>query len=159
MAWAFAAVLGLGLAVLVLRAFLQAEPAALARFLRLSAPVALLALGTFFLILGQPGLGLALLLGAGAWLLKRKPARRPRRPALDRRRAVVRTAALEVELDARARTVNGLVLAGRFEGETLERLDLEQLRLLRRELRPDPESVRLIETYLDGRFPVWREDA
>ncbi|HEV7255603.1 MAG TPA: hypothetical protein VGN97_21185 [Mesorhizobium sp.] len=157
MAGILAAILGLGLAALVLRAFLQAEPASLARLLHLSLPVALGALGAALLLLGRPGLGLALLSGAGAWLLlRRKPARR--RAALAHR-AVVRTAALEVELDSKARTVDGLVLAGRFEGETLERLDLEQLRLLRRELRSDPESVRLIEAYLDGRFPVWREDA
>jgi len=158
MAWVLAAILGLGFGALALQAFVRAEPAALARLLRLSLPVALGALGAALLVLGRPGLGLALLLGAGAWLLQgRKPVRR-RRPAL-KHRAVVRTAALEAEIDSRARTVNGLVLAGRFEGETLERLDLEQLRLLRRELRSDPESVRLIETYLDGRFPVWREDA
>jgi hypothetical protein len=157
MAWVFAAILGLGLAALALQAFLRAEPASLARLMRLSLPVALGALGAAFLLLGRPGLGLLLLLGAGTWLLLgRKPSRR--RPALTHR-AVVRTAALEVELDSKARTVDGLVLAGRFEGETLQRLDLEQLRLLRRELRSDLESVRLIETYLDGRFPVWREDA
>jgi DnaJ-domain-containing protein 1 len=51
------------------------------------------------------------------------------------------------------------VLAGHHEGKVLSAMGLAELKQLYRELPGDPESRQLLETYLDGRFPVWREHA
>jgi DnaJ-domain-containing protein 1 len=72
---------------------------------------------------------------------------------------MVRTAALEMELDHDTGALEGLVLAGSAEGRMLGAMDLAALTRLYRELAPDIESRQLLETYLDCRFPVWRRDA
>ena len=51
------------------------------------------------------------------------------------------------------------MLAGSHEGRVLGSMSLAELRTLYDELAADGESRQLLETYLDGRFPVWREDA
>jgi hypothetical protein len=70
---------------------------------------------------------------------------------------MVRTAALEMELDHDTGTLEGLVLAGSYDGKMLGALGRADLLRLYGELRGDPDSRRLLETYLDGRFPVWRD--
>ena len=64
-----------------------------------------------------------------------------------------------MELNHDTGGLEGLVLAGRHESRTLGEMSLAQLRELYGELAGDSESRQLLETYLDGRFPVWREDA
>ena len=71
----------------------------------------------------------------------------------------MRTAALEMELDHDTGAMEGMVLAGRFESRVLSDLTLEELLDLGSELAADAESMQLLETYLDSRFPVWREHA
>lgn len=88
-----------------------------------------------------------------AWL--QRSGARPRA----HRRSVVRTAALEMELDHDTGALEGLVLAGRREGRRLGSMKRAELLLLYRELRGDPEARQLLEAYLDSRFPVWRRDA
>ena len=54
--------------------------------------------------------------------------------------------------------LEGMVLAGRHEQKTLGGMTLERAaRSFTRNLPADSESRQLLETYLDGRFPVWRE--
>ena len=68
----------------------------------------------------------------------------------------VRSAALEMELDLDTGAMNGLVLAGTFEGHELDALDQSELLRLHTELSGDPESLGLLEAYLDRRAPDWR---
>jgi hypothetical protein len=68
----------------------------------------------------------------------------------------VRTAWLEMTLDRRTGTLDGRVLAGRFAGRRLGALDLDALLELRRELAGDPDSLRLLDAWLDRRDPLWR---
>jgi DnaJ-domain-containing protein 1 len=67
---------------------------------------------------------------------------------------------IEMELDHDTGAMNGTVLAGAFAGSALNDMSEEALRRLHTEcVRSDGDGVRLLEAYLDRRFPSWREDA
>jgi hypothetical protein len=149
-------VTGLLVIALVVVAFLRLDPAALARGLRAAGPFILAVVGVGLLLLGRAGLGGMILSAAFAWFTSNRV--RSGRRKTPGQRSTVRTAALEMELDHDSGALEGLVLAGRYEGRTLGDLGLEELRELYAELPGDPESRQLLETYLDSRFPVWRED-
>ena len=53
--------------------------------------------------------------------------------------------------------MDGDVLKGSFSGRRLSDLDLDGLRILRAELR-SPDSLQLLEAYLDRRFPGWSDE-
>jgi hypothetical protein len=151
------AVLAVGLVVLAaLGGFLRAEPQKLARSIKLSAPLVVGLAGTALLFAGRPLFGGLILVGAIGWYNMAGAKRTASRA--DPRRSLVRTAALEMEIERKTGKTEGLVLAGHQEGRTLGSMDLAELRQLYRELSADPESQKLLETYLDGRFPAWRED-
>ncbi|MCX7305320.1 MAG: DnaJ domain-containing protein [Hyphomicrobiales bacterium] len=154
------AALGLLAAVLVagglLVAFARVNAASLANALRLSGPLILGLAGVIFLVIGRAGLGGMLLSGAaGLYSFVRKRAR-VSMPA--GQRSTVRTAALEMELDHDTGGLDGFVLAGSHEQKLLSAMALKQLLELYAELSGDSESRQLLETYLDGRFPAWREN-
>ncbi|SFO75417.1 hypothetical protein SAMN03159463_02814 [Mesorhizobium sp. NFR06] len=137
--------------------FVRADPARMADGLRSLGPAFLGLLGAPMLIFGRSLVGGLLLLAALAWvgwIRTRRPAARAAP-----KRSTVRTAALEMDLDHDTGKLEGLVLAGRYEGKMLGAMGLAELRQLYGELSPDLESCQLLETYLDGRFPVWRKDA
>jgi len=135
--------------------FLRADPARIAAKLRILGPLAFVLTGLAAILAGSGGLGgLMLVAGAGwygfVWLGRPAGSRRGRP-------SIIRTAALEIELDNDSGSLQGLVLAGRHEGRSLTTMTLGELRQLHSELQGDPESRQLLEAYLDGRFPVWRQ--
>ncbi|WP_029004584.1 DnaJ domain-containing protein [Azorhizobium doebereinerae] len=67
----------------------------------------------------------------------------------------VRSAMLEMELDHGSGLLSGKIIAGPRAGMALDALDLPDLLALRAGL--DPQSLSLIEAYLDRRAPAWRE--
>jgi hypothetical protein len=69
----------------------------------------------------------------------------------------VRSSYIEMELDHDSGAMRGRVLAGRYQGQALERLDVETLVALLTEI--DDESRSLLIAYLDRRHPRWREHA
>ncbi|PSJ59834.1 DnaJ domain-containing protein [Pseudaminobacter soli (ex Li et al. 2025)] len=137
--------------------FVRAEPAALARALTLSGPIAIGIIGTILLLLGRAVLGGLLISAAFGWYSMGRI--RTSRRSSPGKRSTVRTAALEMELDHDSGRLEGVVLAGRHEQKTLNSMSLSELRELYSDLYGDPESRQLLETYLDGRFPIWRENA
>jgi hypothetical protein len=142
----------------VFAAFLRMDATRLAGGLRMAGPVGLGLLGLGVMLIGREGLGGMLLSAALAWYgYGRRRGRTTRRTP--GRRSTVRTAALEMELDHDSGGLEGLVLAGRHQGQALSAMSLGALKDLYGELTGDPESRQLLEAYLDGRFPVWREDA
>ena len=69
----------------------------------------------------------------------------------------VRTAFIEMALDHDSGAMGGLVLAGRYQGRTLESMDLKALIDLLTEI--DDESRALLVPYLDRRDARWSEHA
>jgi DnaJ domain len=155
------AVLGV-LAVLLavagtLAAFMRLDAARLASALRLAGPAVLLLAGLALLVAGRAALGGMLVSAAVAWYGAARSRQAGRKTP--GKRSTVRTAALEMELDHDSGSLEGLVLAGRHEQRSLQSMSLQELQELHAELGGDAESRQLLETYLDGRFPVWRHDA
>ncbi|AZN99761.1 molecular chaperone DnaJ [Mesorhizobium sp. M9A.F.Ca.ET.002.03.1.2] len=138
--------------------FLRADPARLASAMRTLGPVLLALIGVAVLLVGRGGIGGLILSVALAWYGSMR-MKRPTAKLEPGKHSTVRTAALEMELDHDTGSLEGLVLAGRHEGKMLGTMGLAELQQLYRELFGDPESRQLLETYLDGRFPVWRKDA
>jgi hypothetical protein len=153
-------VLGILAALLVavglVAAFLRVDAAKLAGSLRLAGPAILAIAGVLLTITGRAAIGGLLLSGAVAWYSLGRAKGRVAKPK--GQRSTVRTAALEMELDHDTGALEGIVLAGRHEQKTLGSMTLKQLKELYKDLAGDSESRQLLETYLDGRFPAWREN-
>jgi hypothetical protein len=149
-------VTGLLVLILVVALFIRLDPGSLARTLRNAGPVVLAILGLAAMLAGRAGIGGMMLSGALAWFMSNRM--RSGRKKTPGKRSTVRTAALEMELDHDSGALEGVVLAGRYEARTLGGMALKELKQLYAELPGDPESRQLLETYLDSRFPVWRED-
>ena len=159
-------------AVIVLYSLLQmfraANPVVLARAIKICGGVVALAVAAFTGIKGE--LAVAIPLGIfGAGLLGWSPFGTPgfinigglfggasgqRSPGQTSR---VRSQFFEMMLDHDSGGLSGRIVAGPNAGHALEEFDLPQLL----EMIPglDAESVPLLESYLDRRFPAWRQNA
>ena len=158
-------------AVLVLYFLLQmfraANPAALARALKIVGGVVALAVAAFVGARGE--LAVAIPIGVfGAGLLGWSPfgssgvgnfggifGAGAKRSA--GQRSQVRSQFLEMTLDHDSGTLEGRFIAGPYAGRPLDEFDLPQLTAI--SMAFDAESVALLESYLDRRFPAWRENA
>lgn len=145
---------GLLLLVAVAGGLMTLRPALIANTLRFALPTVLAVLGVGMTVIGRGGLGIPLL--AFAMILFTRARASSRATRAPGGQSYVRSAALEMELDLDTGQMNGLVLAGSFEGSELEALDEADLMQLRNELAGDPESLGLLESYLDRRMPDWR---
>lgn len=144
----------------VLNSFTQSNSAAVAKVIRRAGGI--LALGLAVLLGLRGRIDMAILLGSlGAWLLGWSGLRFPslggaaqRSPG---RTTQVRSVLIEMELDHDTGEMDGAVLAGTFTGQRLNALDrTDLLRLLTECHASDPDGVRLLQAYLDRRFPDWR---
>jgi hypothetical protein len=160
------------IAVLVLYLLLQmyraANPAALARALKIVGGVTSLAVAAFVGFRGE--LAVAIPIGLfGAGLLGWSPlgtaafgnigglfsgAASPRSPGQS---SQVRSQFLDMTLDHDSGMLSGRIVAGPHAGHLLDEFDLAGLTAMIPSL--DAESVALLESYLDRRFPAWREHA
>lgn len=68
----------------------------------------------------------------------------------------VRTAHLAMTMDIATGTTHGEVLSGPRAGRALDSLDLDELRALHLEIAGDPQSLALLEAWLDRVHPAWR---
>jgi hypothetical protein len=160
-------VLVLVLGLLLLRAFVEADPAALARGARVliitaGATVAVLVL-VVLIASGRLGLGLAEIGGLAPLALRLWMSWRRRQAAQAPPRgqtSEVETDYLRMRLDHDSGTMSGTVRRGRFHGRQLAELDRSELIALWRECRAeDAQAASLLETYLDRLMPGWREAA
>ena len=149
---------------MLVREFLNAAPAVVARRMKQGGGTVLLVFALLLLVKGQ--VGTALGFGAlGFWLLTGRRAslfggaRRRAGPGAAGKSRVsrVRSATIEMELDHSSGVMSGLVLAGPFEGAPLAQLDRDSLSSLYDFCQSaDAEGARLLEAYFDRRFPGWR---
>ncbi|CAL78286.1 conserved hypothetical protein, containing N-terminal fragment of heat shock protein DnaJ; putative membrane protein [Bradyrhizobium sp. ORS 278] len=149
---------------LLLQMFRAANPAVLARAIKMAGGVGCLAIAAFTGIRGE--LVVAIPIGLfGAGLLGWSPGGLgkinsmfgmggPRSPGQNSR---VRSQFIEMMLDHDSGQVDGRFVAGPNAGRSLGEFDLPQLAAMLPNL--DAESVSLLETYLDRRFPAWRQHA
>jgi hypothetical protein len=154
----------LGIVILLLllwalNSFAWANPRQLAPLVRRGGGIGALAGAVFLAARGQ--IGLALPLGfAGLSLLGWLPfgpagfSKRVNKSA--GQTSHVRSAVIEMELDHDTGNMRGRILSGRYEGVTLDALDVPTLAALAGEI--DEESRALLIAYLDRRSPRWRED-
>jgi hypothetical protein len=148
-------VIGIGLIALLVRLFLTTPPVNLARYLRLAGGVTLLATGVGLLFMRQ--FGLALPVGmAGFMILRRHAPIGATRPT--DRRSSVRTAGLDMTLDHASGEMDGRLLSGRHRGRMLSELKVPELLQCAEDFAGDPETRRLLESYLDRAHAGWRED-
>ena len=152
----------LALGLMVLRSFAQANPADVARRMRVAGGVVtLLASGILFL---RGGAAIAVPLAMlGSWLLWGRTIP----PWLgggstyrsSGQASRINTDHLEMELDHDTGEMRGRVLKGMFAGRDISTLGPADLGLLWQDCRhTDPQSAQLIEAYLDRIHPTWRED-
>lgn len=141
------------------RAFIATDPQSLVRAVRYTIGVVLILVGGFLVLAERWGLALPLLAaGISALSVGRigpidlGGGRRSRGTA-----STVRSAFLDMELDHDTGSMTGKVRDGAFAGRSLGDLDEEALKRLYREVSIDPESLALLEAYLDRRFTGWRE--
>jgi DnaJ domain len=147
--------------------FATANTAAMAKALKVVGGI--LAFGAAALMALRGRIDMAILLGGvGAWLLGWGVGRFPFMPSWMRPGAArtpggvsrVRSATIEMELDHDTGDLDGTVLSGPLAGRRLGTLDEAALRALAAACRlSDPDGLRLLEAYLDRRFPGRREHA
>jgi hypothetical protein len=145
--------------LLLIYLFVNADPARLARGLKVTAIVIAVIAAATLAVSGR----LAALLAPIAMLL---PLLIRVRSILDRYRpptggqtSTVATAFLRMTLDHDTGRMEGTILRGRFAGMRLEELGPADLLTLLRECRAeDEEGARLLEAYLDRVHPEWREE-
>jgi len=145
--------------------FSAASPNRLARTLKFAVVGLVIGLVVLFLFLNPRLVPFAALIGLPflfyrLGLFGRRPMRRPMASGggedpVSR----VETPTLRMTLDRRTGGMAGEVLRGTFAGRSLESLDLRELtQLLEESQRDDPQSMPLIEAYLDRRFGTdWRQ--
>jgi hypothetical protein len=151
----------------LLQMFRAANPVVLARTIKIGGGVVALAVAAFTGIKGE--LAVAIPLGIfGAGLLGWSPfgtsgfssigglfgSRTKRSPGQS---SEVRSRFLDMTLDHDSGELAGRIVDGPHAGRALDEFDLAQLAAMMTGF--DAESVSLLESYLDRRFPAWRQDA
>ena len=131
----------------------------LARYIRWGAGGAVALITVLLLMRGQAGV--ASVTGYLAYLILRYGriggfSFEDPNPSIDNESAV-RARFISMTLDHDTGEVTGKVIGGRFRGRDLMSLDEDETRLLLDEVSRDPDSLSLLETWLDKNRTGWRE--
>lgn len=146
----------IGVAVLLGIYLVNAKPAQIAKGLRIAGPLLLGVIGIVLSFAGRVAIGGPMLMFAFALYSRMRKYNGVTKAKAQQ--STVRTAMLEMMLDHDTGAMNGVVLAGRHEGDVLDELSEETLLALALEMSGDHESMQLLEAYLDRRMPQWRDD-
>jgi hypothetical protein len=148
---------------LLLQVLRNTNPAVLARGLKMGGGIVVLAAAAFTFARGEFMVAIPLgLFGAGllgwvpfgsggfgipGWGSARSSGQTSR----------VRSACLDMTLDHDSGNLRGEIISGEHAGRSLDDFDLQQLVAMGSAF--DAESLALLESYLDRRFPAWRQNA
>ena len=151
----------------LLQMFRAANPAVLARGIKVGGGVVSLAVAAFVGVKGE--LAVAIPLGVfGAGLLGWSPLGasgfstigglfNSRTKRSSGQASKVRSQFLDMTLDHDSGALTGQIVTGANAGRSLDEFDLPELAAMMTGF--DAESGALLESYLDRRFPAWRQDA
>lgn len=149
-----------GLVWWLARMFTRSNPAALAKMMKLIGGGTALGAAGLLALRGRMDFAI-FAFGIAAWLFGwssfGRGAAKPKAPGQSSR---VRSELIEMELDHETGEMRGRVTPP--EGPTVDLHSMEQdnlLDLYRHCLTADPDGARLLEAYMDRRFPGWRKDA
>ena len=146
--------------VLLWNAFQHADLRKLVRSLRWIVGGLAAVIAAFLLLRGQVGIGS--IVGAAAWSILKFGRLGPLvfggGPDLSEDNlSEVRSRFFEMKLDHSTGAVEGRVVAGAFAGREIIDLDEFETRTLIDEIEGDPDSVALLESWLDRNRAGWRE--
>jgi hypothetical protein len=145
--------------LLLVYLFVNADPARLARGLKVTGIVFALAAVATLAISGRLAALLMPLAMLMPLLIRVRSLLDRYRPPAGGQTSTVATAFLRMTLDHDTGSMEGTILRGRFAGMRLDELGPADLLALLRECRAeDEEGARLLEAYLDRVRPEWRED-
>ncbi|MGQ0676250.1 MAG: DnaJ domain-containing protein [Rhodospirillales bacterium] len=146
--------------VLIMRGFAGAEPRTVAKVVRWMILVIGGALAGFLLFTGRGQQALFTLIVLGPMLMRWKAMFNRLKGMMGPKpgqSSSVGTAYLDMELDHDSGRLDGAIKAGNFAGRPLGDLSVTELVALLAECRAaDPQSVALIEAFLDRNHPDWR---
>ncbi|MBV9202479.1 MAG: DnaJ domain-containing protein [Alphaproteobacteria bacterium] len=145
--------------LLLVYLFVNADPARLARGLKVTAVIIAVVAVATLAISGRLAVLLAPLAMLMPLLIRVRSLLDRYRPPAGGQTSTVATAFLRISLDHDTGSMEGTVLRGRFAGMRLEELGPGDLLALLRECRAeDEEGARLLEAYLDRVRPDWRDE-
>jgi len=145
--------------LLLVYLFVNADPARLARGLKVTGIVIAVAAVATLAISGRLAALLMPLAMLMPLLIRVRSLLDRYRPPAGGQTSTVATAFLRMTLDHDTGSMEGTILRGRFAGMRLDELGPADLLALLRECRAeDEEGVRLLEAYLDRVHPEWRDE-
>ena len=145
--------------LLLVYLFVNADPARLARGLKVTGIVIAVAAVATLAISGRLAAILMPLAMLMPLLIRVRSLLDRYRPPAAGQTSTVATAFLRMTLDHDTGSMEGTILRGRFAGMRLDELGAADLLALLRECRAeDEEGARLLEAYLDRVQPQWREE-
>ncbi|GAB5469838.1 MAG: DnaJ domain-containing protein [Rhodospirillales bacterium] len=157
--------LGLALLIgglLIAAWYSKADPKQVAKTVKIGGIAIVAVVVIYFAVAGRAqvlaALPLLAALGWRFWPMIARLAKRASRGG-DQPKSTVRTRFFAMRMDHQSGHVDGEVLQGAFEGRLLSELSLAELQALRGDVSGDPQSLALIEAYLDRRDDSWRGEA
>ena len=118
-------------------------------------PLLVILTGGVLTLLRRGAIGVPLIILGISWW-RRSRSKRPL-PSAEGQKSTVRSAHLEMELDHDTGEMDGTVLTGRLKGTRLSSLSREEIISLYVDFRSDPDSVSLLESFLDRYHSDWRD--
>lgn len=147
----------IGVLAVLLYIILTQPPHRSAALLVKGGPVLLIVIGALLTLIKRGVIGLPLIIIGVTWLrssYKFRPVTPP-----GGRKSTVRSSDLEMELDHDTGELDGQILRGRLRGARLSELSEDELLSLYQEIKSDPESAALLESYLDRYHFGWTDRA